>query len=33
MIALKEHLISAAGMHAGCGSAREIGLLLILICP
>jgi hypothetical protein len=33
MIAPKEHLISAAGIHAGNGFARKIGLLLILICP
>jgi hypothetical protein len=33
MIAPKEHLFPAAGIHAGIGCAREIGLLLILICP
>jgi len=33
MIAPKEHLFPAAGIYAGCGRAREIGLLLILICP
>jgi hypothetical protein len=33
MIARKEHLISAAGIHAGYGFARKTGLLLILICP
>jgi hypothetical protein len=33
MIARKEHLVSAAGVDAGCGFARKIGLLLILICP
>jgi hypothetical protein len=33
MIAPKEHIVSAAGMHAGRGAAHGISLLLILICP
>jgi hypothetical protein len=33
MIAPKEHIISAAGKHAGRGSARKLGLLIILTCP